>query len=203
MKRLFFPRFQTCSLWITSPLENNIFVDKLCGRTTFLYCLFYQGCRILEKSWIAFAVLESPWISFFKSWKMFMKFYRDLPGQNVKFFYNNWYLVIVQSHCWINLHCEVLSESPIVLFLRQSFLYADAQTKNRYLSPNPTLNLTQTVTLALTLMLKWAPIFLLFALLFFSSSSFQYARVQISTSSLICQNMHFAVQYVYIIEYYY
>ena len=36
--------------------------------------------------------------------------------------------------------------------------------ENRYLSPNPTLNLTQTVILALTLTLIWASIPLLVAL---------------------------------------
>ena len=42
------------------------------------------------KSWIFFAVLESPWILFVspgKSWKMFIKFSRDFPGQNVKLFF--------------------------------------------------------------------------------------------------------------------
>ena len=49
--------------------------------------LYNQGCHILEKSWIFFAVLESPWILLIspgKSWKIFGKFFRDLPEQNVK-----------------------------------------------------------------------------------------------------------------------
>ena len=48
-----------------------------------------QGCHVLEKSWIFFAVLESSWKSLnfvYKSWKIFGKFSRDLPGQNAIFF---------------------------------------------------------------------------------------------------------------------
>ena len=56
--------------------------------------------------------------------------------------------------------------------------------KDRYSSPNPTIDLTQTVTLALTLTLIRAPIPLLFALLFFLSSFYQCARVQMRTSFL-------------------
>ena len=49
-----------------------------------------------------------------------------------------------------------------------------------------------------------APIPLLFALLFSFSSSCLYLNVQISTNSLLkCQNLHFAVPYVQIIEHYY
>ena len=69
--------------------------------------------------------------------------------------------------------------------------------KNRYSSPNPTLSVTQTVTLALvltqtlTIILKikeskWASILLLFGVLFFLSSSYLYARVQISSKALTC-----------------
>ena len=76
--------------------------------------------KVLESPGLFFAALESPWILFVspgKSWKMFIEFSRDFPGQNVKlfFFYNNWYLVIIQSYCWNNLHFEVGLKSFIVL----------------------------------------------------------------------------------------
>ena len=88
---------------------------------------------------------------------MFAKFSRDLPvpGQNVKlllFLHNNRYLVIVQIHCWNYLLCEGLSKSFIILLNDRAYLYDGAQIKkNRYTSPNPTLNVAQTVTLALIL----------------------------------------------------
>ena len=41
----------------------------------------FQGCHILEKSWKVMDFFCCPG----KSWKMLIKFSRDLPGQNVKF----------------------------------------------------------------------------------------------------------------------
>ena len=53
----------------------------------------FQGCHILESPGfllLSWKVLESPSILFVssgKSWKMFIEFSRDLPGQNVKLFF--------------------------------------------------------------------------------------------------------------------
>ena len=64
----------------------------------------YQGCHILEKflKVLDFSCCPGKSLNFVcKSWKMFIKFSRDLPGQNVKLFlfYDNWFLVTEQSHC--------------------------------------------------------------------------------------------------------
>ena len=62
------------------------------------------------------------------SWKMYGKFSCDLPNQNVMS-YNNWYLVIVQSHCWNTLHFKGPSESFNVLLKDKACLDAGAQIR--------------------------------------------------------------------------
>ena len=74
------------------------------GKVLDFFCCPGKSLKVLE---FCVLVLESPG-------KMFIKFSRDLPGQNVKFFFYR-YLVIIQSHCWNNFYCKVCWRSLIVL----------------------------------------------------------------------------------------
>ena len=47
------------------------------------FITYAQGCHVLEKSWIFFCC-PGKFLNFvYKSWKVFGKFSRDLPEQNV------------------------------------------------------------------------------------------------------------------------
>ena len=80
----------------------------------------------------------------YQSWKIFGKFCRDLPGQNVNFFHSNWYLVIVQSDCRNYLHCEGLLKS-FILLLKDRDYFIRWRTKKKI----AILALAQTAALAL------------------------------------------------------
>ena len=79
--------------------------------------------------------------------KIFIKFSRNLPGHNVKFFF-----IITGT---LQLYKAIVEKISFVKFVQKALLlkdrayfYAGSQKKNRNPSPIRTANLNQTVTLA-------------------------------------------------------